>query len=207
MDRERITISIKKNILGYVDKTIDKVNIRNRSHAIEHLIMKGLARTNDKNAVILLGGKDAMKSLPSAASTLKELQKSGFEKVYIAVGYLANKIEAKLGDGSQFGIEIEYLTSEEGSAGALIALKKIFSSTFFVFENPNGSEPDLEAMLEYHKQHNAVATISLDQHGSTGLYIFEPAIFRLIPKGFSMLEEDIFPKLSQKGDIVGYLQF
>jgi metal-responsive CopG/Arc/MetJ family transcriptional regulator len=36
--KERLTITLDKNLLAVVDSTIDGVNIRNRSHAIEHLL-------------------------------------------------------------------------------------------------------------------------------------------------------------------------
>ena len=42
MDRERLTITLRKSLLGKVDELIDGTNIRNRSHAIETLISQSL---------------------------------------------------------------------------------------------------------------------------------------------------------------------
>ena len=56
MDRERLTITLKKSILEKVDHIIDGSQIRNRSHAIETLISQSLNPTIDK-AVILAGGR------------------------------------------------------------------------------------------------------------------------------------------------------
>ena len=208
MERERITISIKNNVLKFIDKTIDGINIRNRSHAIEHLVMKGLSRSSEKNAVILLGGKDAMKHLPATEAILDKLKKLEYEKVYVAVGFLSDKIQAKLGDGSKFGIDLEYLTNGEGSGGALLSLKKIFHGTFLVFDTENDIKFNLDNLVEYHKRHGSIATLALnDSTNGEGTYVFEPGIFNLIPKGFSMLNDDIFPKLAEKGEITGYLQF
>ena len=208
MDRERITISIKKNVLGFIDKTIDKINIRNRSHAIEYLVLKGLQRSDDKNAVILLGGKDAMKHISATEDILKTLKSMGYEKVYLAVGFLADKIEAKLGDGEKYNLDLEYLRDGEGSAGALLPLKKIFKSTFLVINLKEDNLFDLEDLVDFHKKQNAVATLALvDQKTKEGIYAFEPDVFRHISKGFSMLEEEVFPKLSKRGELVGFLQF
>ena len=53
---ERITITIKKELLGRIDKSIDKNNVRNRSHAIERLIVKALGKTGIETALLLAGG-------------------------------------------------------------------------------------------------------------------------------------------------------
>ncbi len=39
---------------------------------------------------------------------------------------------------------------------------------------------------------------------NAGLYILEPGIIKYIPKGFAMLEKDVFPKLAQEGKLSGY---
>ena len=132
MERERITISIKKSLLEEIDRTIDSVKIRNRSHAIETLCTRSLNYSDKKNAVVILGGDDAIKQIPAVKENLKNLKKYGFTKVYIAVGYLADKIKASLGDGSNFGLKLEYLGEGEGSGGAILPLKKLFQQTFRV---------------------------------------------------------------------------
>ena len=39
---------------------------------------------------------------------------------------------------------------------------------------------------------------------NAGVYIFEPEILDYIPAGRSMLEKDVFPKLSAEGKLFGY---
>lgn len=203
MDRERVTISIKSELLKQVDKLVDGVILRNRSHAIEHLVTEALPNKGTKNAVILVGGDKVNKALPKVRETLTELRDRDFERVYIALGSLAEKVESSLGDGSEFGLEIEYIKSEQGSAGALLPLKKKFNQTFIVI-NPTEEalEFDLDSLFEYHHRSQAIATIGTnDLNELKGIYIFEPAIFDYIPKEFSMLEEDIFPKLKDKNKL------
>jgi len=206
MERERITISIKKSLLDLIDKTIDGIKIRNRSHAFETLTSRGLSINTTKNAVILIGGENALRTIPTVENNLKMLSKAGFDKVYIAVGFLGDKIKNKLGDGEKFNLEIIYLRDGEGTGGALLPLKKNFTSTFFVFnnaENLNGHS--ITKLLEFHRKHtNPVTIVTSDLSKLNGLYILEPEIFEYLPKGFSMLETDVFSKTISQGKTVIY---
>ena len=203
MERERITISIKKKLLDSIDKTIDGVNIRNRSHAIETLASASLGISDAKNIVVLIGGRDALKSIPAAEKTLSSLSEQGFSKVYIAVGFLADKIKEKLGDGSEFGLKLQYVTEGEGSGGAILPLKKHFDKTFIVINSRQESTVNLEKITDFHKYHNSVATVATNNiEELEGIYVFEPEIFSYISKGFSMLEGDIFPKLIEENKLV-----
>src|SRR3989339_1227409 len=56
MDRSRLTITLKKDILKPLDEYIDGARIRNRSHAIEYVLAKYFA-PKIKKALILAGGK------------------------------------------------------------------------------------------------------------------------------------------------------
>jgi NDP-sugar pyrophosphorylase family protein len=196
MERERITISIRKNVLNAIDRTIDGIEVRNRSHAIETLAMKAIKQNSNGNAVILVGGEDALKTIPQVKENLKKLELLGLESAYIAVGYLANEIKDKIGDSSFGKIDLEYIESEEGSAGVLLPLKNEYSDTFMVINNIDIKKLDIEEMLEQHNNSNAVVTVvTNDLETLNGLYICEPEIFSYISKGFSMLETDVFPRL------------
>lgn len=202
MERERITISIKKKVLDQVDSTIDGSKIRNRSHAIETLALKAMGGKETKNAVILLGGDNALKAIPATKDILYKLKEASFEQVTIAIGFLGPKIKEKLGDGSEFGLKIDYSVKGEGSGGAVASLKNKLNQTFIVFNTDKTIKRSLEFLLKYHKKHANIATVATDNLNKyNGIYLFEPEIFEYIPKGFSMLEEDVFPKLSEKGEI------
>lgn len=205
MERERITISIKKKLLNEIDGIIDGVTVRNRSHAIETLTKKALNYSDTKNAVVLLGGDDALKSIPSVIKNLTNLKKFGYSKVFIAVGYLAPKIKEKLGDGEELGLKLEYLEEGEGSGGAILPLKKFFKKTFLVFNSKTELIYDIAKLTAFHKKHNSEATIiTSNLNSQEGLYILEPEVFKYIPKSFSMLEGDIFPKLAAEEKLIVY---
>jgi len=203
MERERITISIKKDVLKNVDKTIDGTNIRNRSHAIESLIIKSLDSINLNNVVIMLGGQEALKYVNNTSEILLALQKFGIEKVYIAVGFLSEKIKQKIGNDEDYGIKIEYIEGE-GSGGVLNKLKNKFKKdTFIVIEPEYTFDKPIEDLYQIHRNSKSTVTIftnNLDD--MNGLYFIEPTIFGQIPSGFSMLKDDIFPKLAQKGELL-----
>ncbi|MCL4417965.1 MAG: hypothetical protein M1365_14980 [Actinobacteria bacterium] len=204
MERERITISIKKNLLKEIDKTIDGIKVRNRSHAIETLTTSALNLGDTKNAILLLGGKDALKLIPTAKENLKLLKKTGFSTVYVAIGYLGDKIIQKLGDGKELGLELKYIEGE-GSGGAIRQLKKNFSKTFVVINTDEVLKLNLEKLIAFHRKHKSVATIATGNLlGLDGVYILEPEIFSHLPNGFSMLESDIFPKLIKEDSVAIY---
>ena len=57
---------------------------------------------------------------------LASLADAGLKKVYVAVNYLSEKIEEKLGDGTEYNLEISYIKEEEklGTAGPINYLNK-----------------------------------------------------------------------------------
>ncbi|PIS07638.1 hypothetical protein COT78_02980 [Candidatus Berkelbacteria bacterium CG10_big_fil_rev_8_21_14_0_10_43_13] len=200
MERERVTISIKKIILDKIDRTIDGANVRNRSHAIESLILKGLGTSDTRTAVVLMGGDDALKSIPNVEQALSELKDLGFETVHIATGFLGEKVQEKLGDGSKYGLKFVYNDKGEGSAGALAVLKKELKNTFIVINHHQFSDFKIDELLNFHKKHHFVATIATNNLDTLqGIYVFEPEISNRLTKGFSMLEDDILPKLIKDG--------
>ncbi|MDO8444337.1 MAG: hypothetical protein Q7S80_02435 [bacterium] len=200
MERERVTISIKKSVLDKVDRVIDGTSIRNRSHAIESLILKGLGAADTKVAVVLMGGDDALKSIPNVEKALSNLKEIGLDTINIATGFLGDKIKDKLGDGAKYGLKFIYNDKGEGSGGALAVLKKELKSTFIVINHHKFSDFKMNSLLDFHKKHKFTATIATDDIDSLlGIYIFEPEIINYLPKGFSMLEDDVLPKLIKDG--------
>ena len=205
MDRERITISIKKKVLDEIDKVIDGMNIRNRSHAIETLSMQGLGKDESKSAVILLGGDDALKAIPATNEYLVKLKMAGFDKVNIAVGFLGDKVKEKIGDGREFNLKLDYNDKGAGSGGAIKELQGQLKKTFMVFNTTQKFDIEFNFLMNYHKEHKSVATIATDNLETLeGIYIFEPEIFDYIPKEFSMIDESILPRLIKEGKAILY---
>ena len=203
MQRERITISVSKKLLENVDRAIDGQKLRNRSHAFESLTLKGLGQTETNKAVILLGGDNAMKSIPNTIKILESLKKMGFMDIHIAVGFLGDKVKAKLGNGEEYGLNFIYSDKGEGSGGALSILKKELAGTFVVVNHNRFDDLKIENLLAFHKKHGSIATIATDDLSDyLGVYVLEPEIIKYLPRGFSMLEDDIFPKIIKEGKAI-----
>ena len=40
---------------------------------------------------------------------------------------------------------------------------------------------------------------------SSGFYILEPEVLKMIPEGFAMFEKDVFPAIARQGKLSGYI--
>lgn len=205
MNRERISISIKKDVLSRIDKFIDGVSIRNRSHAIETLVSQSLGVNQITDAIVMAGGADAANSLHAIKKSLVGLKSIGISEVIVALGYLGDKVKKALGDGKELGISISYLEDSNGSGGALKLLRKALKKTFIVVNVIDDYDINYKLIADYHKNSHKIATVATDDIKSLkGIYFFEPAIFNEIPDGFSIIEEDILPKLVKANGVSIY---
>ena len=87
----------------------------------------------------------------------------GFTEFLFIIGYMGDQISDYFGDGSKWGVSIEYFKEEKplGTAGALGYLKKQLTEDFFVFYGDTVMDFDMLAMMEYHRSKHADATLFL----------------------------------------------
>ena len=85
----------------------------------------------------------------------------GFTEFLFIIGHLGDQIESYFGDGSKWGVNIDYYKEEKplGTAGALGLIKDRLTEDFFVFYGDTVTDFDMEAMLDYHKAKHADATL------------------------------------------------
>jgi NDP-sugar pyrophosphorylase family protein len=110
---------------------------------------------------------------PISAHILRWLNSFGYTDVAINVHYLAEQIEATFGDGSRYGVKLHYLHEEKlmGSAGAIKPLQSFFTGTFVVVGCDDLTDANLAALVAFHRERGALATIGLidceevDQYG------------------------------------------
>lgn len=100
--------------------------------------------------------------MPILEREIRSLASQGFRDIVLTVGYLADKIIAYFGDGSQLGVKIEYFVEETplGNAGALFQLKeKIGEEPFFLLNADAAFDVDFNRMLDSHKKHGGLVTL------------------------------------------------
>jgi histidinol-phosphate phosphatase family protein len=93
--------------------------------------------------------------------SLKLLQRYEVTDVVICTGYLGEKIEAYVGDGSAWGLRVRYSreSSPLGTAGCLRAVAPPPSEDFLVLYADLMIEMDLRALLQAHLETKAAGTL------------------------------------------------
>ena len=94
---------------------------------------------------------------------LNSLHEHGIERIVLAASAADRRIEAMLGDGSQFGLTLEYSYETEplGSGLAVKQAAEHFQGAFLVCNGDILTDLDLTAMIERHRQLNAAMSVSL----------------------------------------------
>ncbi|PLX20448.1 hypothetical protein C0584_05930 [Candidatus Parcubacteria bacterium] len=174
MRRKRVTITIRDDVLKKVDTIIDGKTIRNRSNAIETVLLEKFKNNVLQKAVILgasraikIGGKSISEVLlpvngkPLIERHLEKLSSVGVNEVIIATGKYFKEVKNVIGDGTEHGMMIDYIDSK-GTANILNKAKTHLKSTFLVF---NGdiyiNNIDLEDIYNFHKSNTAMVTMAV----------------------------------------------
>lgn len=105
-------------------------------------------------------------SRPIVETIIRSLSEQGFRRFYIAINYKAEQIEAHLGDGSMFGVEVQYLREKKrmGTAGALSLLTDAFEGPIVVTNADLLTKVDYGFMLEGHLATGADATMGVRKY-------------------------------------------
>lgn len=246
--KDKISITIDKATLNEIDSIVDNIYIRNRSQAIEHLVRNALGE--NKTAVILSGGKEEELKISNKEYSitarignktvvelaLKKLRENGFKTIFmIARHKILTKIFELLGDGTAYGVKINYIEEKDsrGTAESLRLLKgKINSSFLVVYGDIIFNMINIEEIWIDHLKRGGVATLMLTTsakpsykgtmkvEGSkilefvqkpkkSDIYLVFSPIFGAEPELLEYdglsLENNVFPELAEKGLLIGHL--
>lgn len=94
------------------------------------------------------------------------LRKHGIEDIVFATNYMADKIEGHFGDGSKFGVRMRYALEETplGTGGAIRnAADQFPGEAVVVFNGDVMTDFDITAILNFHRERKAIATITLSE--------------------------------------------
>ena len=86
----------------------------------------------------------------------------GYTDFIFCVAHLADMVKAYFGDGTKFGVNIEYSQEPKellGSGGAVKLIENIVDSTFIVFYGDNLTNLDFDSFLKFHKEKKSKFTI------------------------------------------------
>src|SRR3989440_3438105 len=91
------------------------------------------------------------------------MQSGGIEEIILSLSYQPRKIEDLLKDGSDYGIRIRYAVEANplGTGGAFKNAEEHIDSTTVVFNGDVLTSIDLSAVIAYHREKKAVATLVL----------------------------------------------
>ncbi len=149
---------------------------------------------------------------PILQTIVEKFAEYGFVDIIMCVNYKSHIIQDYFGDGSAFGVTIEYILEEQrmGTAGALSLLSSVPEEPFFVMNGDLLTNVNFEHLLEYHTSQNALATMCVREYDfqvpygvvnvegsrilsivekpvhkffvSAGIYMLSPDVLELIPK-------------------------
>jgi NDP-sugar pyrophosphorylase family protein len=145
-------------------------------------------------AVILAGGKGKrmrpfthvvpkpllpFKERPILEHIILYLKNYGIVDFIISIGHLGYQIKNYFGDGSEFGVNIEYAEEKKplGTAGCLNLIKDKIKDTFLLFGGDNLTTLNLKKFIQFHKKKNGIATIALfefAERSEYGIYELNP---------------------------------
>ncbi|MDO5524871.1 MAG: HAD-IIIA family hydrolase [Prevotella sp.] len=100
--------------------------------------------------------------VPILEREIRSLCAQGFKDIILTVGYLADKIMAYFGDGSQLGVKIDYFVEETplGNAGALFRLRDKTGNEPFLLLNADAAfDVDFNRMVAFHRSHGGLVTL------------------------------------------------
>ena len=105
---------------------------------------------------------------PILESILEQCIASGLNEFHLAVNHLKEQIREHFGDGSRWGVRIQYIeeTSPLGTAGALQLLpdEARRGSPLLVMNGDVLTRLNLAQLLEFHASHGAAATLCVRSH-------------------------------------------
>jgi NDP-mannose synthase len=99
---------------------------------------------------------------------IRQLARAEFDQITITTGYLAELIEAFFGDGTRYGVAIDYFREHEplGTVGALSLIDGL-DHDFLVMNGDILTDIDYSALLHRHRDGGQIATIAAHQRAVT----------------------------------------
>lgn len=100
---------------------------------------------------------------PVLEHVLRLLRNHGITDVILTLAYLGAEIRNRIGDGSDFDMNVEYVVEDRplGTAGSVGNARHLLDETFVVISGDALTDIDLSWAVAEHRRHQAEATIVL----------------------------------------------
>jgi NDP-sugar pyrophosphorylase family protein len=173
--------------------------------------------------------------MPILEVLIHQLKRIGVDEIILTVGHLASLMRAFFQDGKQLGVHIHYSYEKTplGTVGPLTLLAGL-DETFLVMNGDVLTDLDFADLIAFHRQSGALVTIAMynrslkvdlgviqlsgkhdvvgyiekptyDFQVSMGVYVFEPAALKYIPKNTYFDFPTLILRLLEQGEkVVGY---
>ena len=147
-----------------------------------HLLDELIEPDQKSNWMVIMAGGRGTRLLPHTESCPKPLlsvagkpilehiltraNQEGFHHFLVAVHYLGGMIKDHFGDGTRWGVRIEYVEERDplGTAGALSLIQPRPSESLVVTNGDILTDIRYRELLEFHQRHGATATMAARLH-------------------------------------------
>ncbi len=102
-------------------------------------------------------------NVPCMEHIINLLKRHGFERVVVTLEYMPEVIRGHFGDGSPWGVEMEYSVEEEplGTAGSVKYVEGKLGERFVVVSGDAMTDVDLGAVVGFHEERGSEVTLVL----------------------------------------------
>lgn len=174
MERERLTITLRKDVLKLVDQSIDGAKLRNRSHAIEYYLSQALS-AKTLRVVLFVASSGRASYQPgglgmSARANLAEgsdlraifanLVSQGFTDLLL-LGPDSTSLQAAVVDAEKAGLSAKTLSLEDDELTSEKLAVALPDEAFILWDSRFTAALDLANLVEYHKTMRGEATAAL----------------------------------------------
>lgn len=177
--KDRLTISLPKDVLSSLNNAIDGKEIRNMSHAIEHFLRRSL-KPSITNAVILTGAAGQTKPHPALTMiegrslldiTLERLSAAAFKNVYMLAGSFKDALRASLGKHT-YNMNVHFIDEPKplGTGGALKLLEGTIHEPFLVLHGDILTNIPFQPFIDFHLYEQTLITIAVKPRHSEPAY-------------------------------------
>jgi dTDP-glucose pyrophosphorylase len=103
---------------------------------------------------------------PILQTIVEKFAEYGYTNIVMCVNYKSHIIQDYFGDGSAFGVDIEYILEEQrmGTAGALSLLKEKPTEAFFVMNGDLLTNVNFEHLHNFHSNNDSMGTMCVREY-------------------------------------------